>query len=86
MSILSQLDRLLNIEKMSLIDMKLYIYLHKHCKRNNFIPAFKFVAKDLRCSVGALNKSYQRLIEHNIIKETRKKKIGHSYCYEFEFI
>lgn len=85
MSILTQLDILCNVKKLNIIDIKFYLYLHKHCKRSGFIPAFAQVARELKCSTGAINNSYIRLIEHNVIIELRKKKIGYSYCYEFEF-
>lgn len=86
MSLITQLDKLCNIEKLSIIDMKLFIYLHRYCKRTNFIPAHRIIAAELKCNTLSITNSYNRLIERGIIKETRKKKIGHSYCYEFEFI
>ena len=86
MGLLKQLDKLCNIEKLNIVDFRFYLYLHKHCKRSGFITAFTQVARELKCSSGAINKSYQRLIDHNIIIEQRKKKIGYSWCYEFEFI
>lgn len=86
MGLLTQLDRLCNIEKLSVIDIKFYLYLHKHCKRSGFIPGFTLIAKELKCNVGSLYKSYERLKDHKIISEQRKKKIGYSWCYEFEFV